>query len=142
MLSLRLLTTMHGKNPVQSCLNTLGKTFHWWKNPVQSCLRDFKQHSTRENPVQCYLNTLGTTSHRSNTVYNVFREISDNIAKEKNLAQCCRCTPGTTSHRKNPMQCYPKRSRQYCTRKIQCNVVWIKSGHFLAIFILNRLIFW
>ena len=120
------------KNPVKSCLNTLGKKLH------------------RKNLLQRCLNTPWTTLHRLNkSLCNFVLEAPENTKQEKfcsllsyyvwsniaqiktlcnvvweyrqhttgkNSVQCCINTPGTILHRKN-LQDYLRGSRQHYTGK-------------------------
>ena len=62
-----------------------------------------------KNFVQCYLILLEVL------------EVTNNNAQEKSWQQCYLLL-GQHCTGQNPMQCCPNNSRQYCTRKIMCNI--------------------
>ena len=78
-LSLRLQTIFHKKNPVQYCLNIL-ETILYRKNPMLCCSRGSKQHSTVKNPVWCL-----------NNIWSLFGSFYFGLVDFLIITGCCKC---------------------------------------------------
>ena len=114
MLSKRLQTTLHNKNPFQCCANTVVTTLHRQKpyemlsKRLQTTLHWKKSYSML---FQCAWDNIGQVK----TLWNVIKKAPDNIVHEKILLNVVVILLGEHCASKNPLQCYPRDCRQHCT---------------------------
>ena len=145
------------KNPVKSCLNTLGKKLHR-KNLLQRCLNTPWTTLHRLNKSLCNFvleapeNTkqekfcsllsyyLWSNIAQIKTLCNVVWEATDNIPQEKILCNVASILLGQYYTGKTCKTIW-EAPDNIIQEKILCNVFWTPSGHFPAIFILVQLIF-